>query len=321
MSSRMTVLAWLAILPLVFASCGAGAPGPAPIPPPLPTRTPRPTFTPTVPVPTATLLVPTETPVVTATVALSMPTTLPPTAVVTPTAQAQATLTANDLTNVRSGPGTNYDKIGQLTQGQQAAITGKTAAGDWWQFNFNGQTGWVSAAMVTASDAASSVPVAQTIPPSPVPVAQPVVQQPAPQPTQPPAPAPTAAPSYPFVADHSEAPPQVNPTYSNGLEVRGWIGCSTSANTCVAATLKVSGPGGSKTISCGAGVIAWDPPGSYVAFHVYNGLPECKLDITPFVPGTYTAVLVNSGGNPQSDALTFDAEGNTRSWFLAFRPR
>jgi len=318
MSSRMTVLACLAILLLVFAGCGAGAPGPAANPPPLPTRTPRPTFTPTVPEPTATLLVPTETPVVTSTVVPSTPTALPPTAVVTPTAQPQAILTATDLTNVRSGPSTDYDKIGQLTQGQQAVITGKSPAGDWWQFSFNGQTAWVSAAMVTVNDAATSVAVAQTIPPSPVP--QPVVQPPTAEPTQPPAPAPTAAPSYAFAAQGAKAPWGPNPNNNDYVTVRGWIGCNLTSQTCVPATLKVTSPNGlTEQVTCYGGLQVWYVGNTTI--DVYNtGKPDCKVSFPHFVAGTYTAMLVDGSGNQQSDAETFDAETTFREWLAVFKP-
>jgi hypothetical protein len=45
--------------------------------------------------------------------------------------------------NVRSGPGLSYAVIGQITAGHTYPITGQT--GDWYQINFNGQTGYVYA--------------------------------------------------------------------------------------------------------------------------------------------------------------------------------
>ncbi len=330
MKPRMAFLAWLAIMLLFLAGCGAGASGSAATPDLLPTRTPRPTFTPTVPLPTATLLVPTLTPLPTPTPEVSATAALSTTAAAalpTATTQAQAILTANDLVNVRSGPSTDFPKIGQLTQGQQGVITGKNQGGDWWQFTFNGQTGWVSAAMVSVNDAASTVQVAQNIPEPPAPVEQPqpVVQQaaPAPQPTQAPAaPAPTAAPSYPFAAAGANAPWGPNPESNSLVSVRGRIGCNPNAQTCVAAILKVTGPGGSGQATCLSGLQPWYANNNPMPVFLYNtGHPDCKLEIKPFVAGVYSAVLVDSNGNPQSDTQTFDAEGNQRDWLVIFNVR
>ena len=47
-----------------------------------------------------------------------------------------------DSLNVRTGPGTNYKKIGTLKRGQR--ITVLSTSGGWAKFNFNGKTGYVS---------------------------------------------------------------------------------------------------------------------------------------------------------------------------------
>ncbi len=52
--------------------------------------------------------------------------------------------------NVRSGPGATNPVIGVAVAGQQYLITGRNQAGDWWQIDKNGQTGWVFAELVTA---------------------------------------------------------------------------------------------------------------------------------------------------------------------------
>jgi uncharacterized protein YgiM (DUF1202 family) len=92
-------------------------------------------------------------------------------------------LTAIDTANVRSGPGTNYPIMGEVRPGQTYEVTGKNPAGDWWQFNFQGRTGWVFGQFVQPNAAARSVPVASNIPtPPPTPRPQPT----APPPTQPP---------------------------------------------------------------------------------------------------------------------------------------
>ena len=44
--------------------------------------------------------------------------------------------------NVRTGPGTGYSKIGAIANGQTVYVTG--GSGQWWQVNWQGQTGYVS---------------------------------------------------------------------------------------------------------------------------------------------------------------------------------
>ncbi|RME75756.1 MAG: hypothetical protein D6784_07320, partial [Chloroflexi bacterium] len=83
------------------------------------------------------------------------------------------------LTNVRSGPGLNFDKVGTLAADTAAAVTGQNEAGDWWQIEFAaapGGTGWVAAEVVTLVGSADSIPVvsaaqAETTPAPPQPPA------------------------------------------------------------------------------------------------------------------------------------------------------
>ena len=57
--------------------------------------------------------------------------------------------------NVRAGPGTGYAVIGTAAPGDWYVITGKNSgAGDWWQINYNGRSGWLYAPLVTAMNAA-----------------------------------------------------------------------------------------------------------------------------------------------------------------------
>lgn len=153
-----------------------------------PTPTAQPSHTPT---PTITPLPPTATPT-----PLPSPTPVPPTA--TPaTALLQVIVPA---LNVRSGPGTQYNRLGQLEQGQQAEIVGQAsgAQGLWWQIRFNPAPdglGWVSASpgFVTVLNAG---PVPQVTPPPLPPTATPA-------PTTPPAATATATPAPTIIS----APP------------------------------------------------------------------------------------------------------------------
>ncbi len=112
----------------------------------------------------------------------------------------------NEFVNVRTGPDTAYDRIGELKQGQTAPVKGKSADGQWWQISFPsgaGGIGWVINDYVQANGLAANVPVASA-PPKPVVVA-PVV------PAAPAAPAPVLVPLV------TAAPPQVAPAAPGAL--------------------------------------------------------------------------------------------------------
>jgi dipeptidyl aminopeptidase/acylaminoacyl peptidase len=62
--------------------------------------------------------------------------------------------------NVRQGPGTNYPIISALHSGDTVTVTGRDAAGGWYQVALaNGQTGWISAAYAQLAGTAGSLPV------------------------------------------------------------------------------------------------------------------------------------------------------------------
>jgi hypothetical protein len=129
----------------------------------------------------------------------------------------------NSDINVRQGPGTTYNLVGGAKQGERFKVTGKNQAGDWWQIDYNGQSGWVFGQLVTPQNT-GAVQIAQNIPAAPPP--PPPTNTPAPQPTQPPAeqPAPPAQPppaantNYPFQLLNTERcdPNEAN-TYFQGF--------------------------------------------------------------------------------------------------------
>lgn len=59
--------------------------------------------------------------------------------------------------NVRSGPGTNFDIIGDLPQGATAPAIGRSAGGDWIQITYyvTGNVGWVYAPLVDITPGAT----------------------------------------------------------------------------------------------------------------------------------------------------------------------
>ena len=61
--------------------------------------------------------------------------------------------------NVRSGPGTNYPVIGQLTSGTQARVLGASADFSWLVIEHRGQWGWLAAYLVDAFGNQRLVPI------------------------------------------------------------------------------------------------------------------------------------------------------------------
>ena len=116
---------------------------------PTSTPTPTPTFTPT------GTSSPTNTPTATTTP--------------TPTPKPDAVVNVKAL-NLRSGPGTVYDVVGLLKQGDSLEATGKNLAGGWLKVVApSGQEGWVNASFLKINLPLVSVPVAQ-VPPTPTPM-------------------------------------------------------------------------------------------------------------------------------------------------------
>lgn len=80
---------------------------------------------------------------------------------VTPVSGMQGTVnTAKDPLIIRSGPGTGYSKLGTLAKGKTFSISGKVQDGNglwWYQFSFNGKTGYASSAYVKTTTTSSGV--------------------------------------------------------------------------------------------------------------------------------------------------------------------
>jgi hypothetical protein len=111
--------------------------------------------------------VPTETPLPPAS---TLP--LPPTATALPPATALAAaatstgaqFSSDQVVNVREGPGTDYNIIGQLQTQTTYVVLGKNQDASWLEFDYDGQSGWVLASLVTTAGDLSSLPVAQAQP-------------------------------------------------------------------------------------------------------------------------------------------------------------
>jgi len=102
-----------------------------------------------------------------------------------PAAQATAYVVIKPATlNGRRGPGTNYERIGEASKGQELFVLGRTTDGAWLQVCcMANQPVWVAADQVDAKGVITSAPVL-TPPPTPLP----------PPPTRPPQPAQPAVP-------------------------------------------------------------------------------------------------------------------------------
>ena len=100
-----------------------------------------------------------------------------PTLAPTSTPSGHTLVIQSNVQNVRSGPGLQFDVIGQLPRGAQARMLGATPDYAWLVIDFRGQWGWLAAYLVETFGNRALLPVIQP-PASPTP-----------------APTPTAAPS------------------------------------------------------------------------------------------------------------------------------
>jgi len=306
MRSKFWAMIGAILLTVALSSCATSRGARGPVTTPVPTKTLRPTFTYTPAKPTMTSE-PTAVPA-TATPAAPTATPEPPTAAPSPTSEVSR-LTANASVNVRSGPGTNYPQIGRLQAGQSFVITGKNPAGDWWQFDFNGRSGWVVADLVRASGG-ERVEVAANIAPPPTaaprPTARPQPAQPKPQPTQPPAAAKQFA--------------------QGGVELRNAENTNFSVVTFWGRLGKPPGapPGGFRlrvTTPSGTKEVPFDTIWQYA----YTGLPSqflynAKAEL-PRTGGPFRAVVIDGGGNEVSDAISDTLLDRTHDVILFYAGR
>lgn len=115
------------------------------------------------------------------------PPTMTPTATPGPTPAEEPAVTADNVVNVRNGPGTAYTKLGELTAGQTVRATGRNDDKTWWQIAYasgpDGK-GWVFGELVTANDSAQNLPaVSAPVLPTAGPTAVPPTRTPTPAPS------------------------------------------------------------------------------------------------------------------------------------------
>lgn len=91
---------------------------------------------------------------------------VPDTPVITATPEGVFVTITSPLQNVRSGPGSEYEVLGTLSENEQAPVIGRSADNQWVVVDFGGQQGWLAAYLLEVTGDLLTVPVI-TIPPTP----------------------------------------------------------------------------------------------------------------------------------------------------------
>ena len=219
------------------------------------------------PQPTATPVPPTQTPVVVVVTATPVPATSTP---------KQAMLIPNSNANVRAGPGTGYEMLGTVSAGRQLPVTGKTPAGDWWQFAYEGRVAWIAASLVTAEPDAAGAPIIADIPTPPAVAAAPIG---------------TTAPAQPGVVLDFE---------NFGVWKRGDEPYGTFAQS------SENKHGGSY-----AGKLAYDVPAITKNYVVFRRQPPLAL---PGQPAALTLWVYGDGSQAFLNAWIQDSQGEVRQF-------
>ena len=143
------------------ASAAATEPAPAALAPTqVVTDKPDPTLSPTVtasPAPTSTPIPPTAIPSPTALQIIETP---PATPVATdPLDTGVYAVIVKNPVNLRGGPDTGYDIVGEVISGQRYPVLARSENSDWWQIDANGTSGWVSASLVSIEGNGAYLPL------------------------------------------------------------------------------------------------------------------------------------------------------------------
>jgi len=308
MRVRFWVLIAAAVLAIGLAGCSPSRVSRGLANTPVPTKTLRPTFTATVPKPTLTPSPAADQPAVidqvaAAPAATEAPTATPepPTPEPSPTAEPAAFTVTSATLNVRGGPGTAFAVLGRLSNGQSFPITGKNNDGSWWQFDYNGRTGWVAGSNVSVRGA-DTVQIAQNIPAPPTAAPRPTAR-PAARPAAPaqPQPAPQPQVTVKFGLTKSELRPNSNPIVSVWCFV-----LNPAGNGVLPGTIRVLQGGATVKEQPFNAVMARGDPG-YSSEYLYND--GCKVEL-PAANGTYSAYLIE-GGNQVFEVYNFTVSGET----------
>ncbi len=130
-------------------------------------------------------VVPTATPLVAATQPTLPPTGPAATSTPVPVDTTPRVTANNSAVNLRLGPGTHYEVVSVLPQGQSLEIVGRSADSAWWQVISPAGLLWIAAGVTTASNITPDIPIVSAPPPPTN----------TPTPTPPPLPTPTPTPT------------------------------------------------------------------------------------------------------------------------------
>ncbi len=73
------------------------------------------------------------------------------------------TATPNNTLNMRAGPGTNYNTLGQVPGGTVLAVLGRNADNSWVLVEYQGQKGWLAAWLCVISGDLNTIPVSDEV--------------------------------------------------------------------------------------------------------------------------------------------------------------
>ncbi|GAB4546453.1 MAG: hypothetical protein Kow0063_40870 [Anaerolineae bacterium] len=171
--------------------------------------------------------------------------------------QIEPYIQAEEAVRVRSGPGTEYPRLGTLWPGETAPVVAQNADRSWWQIEFAGADdglGWVSADFVTFVGDPDSVPVAGEEASRPSPVPSPTstptseVPVPTPSPSRTRTPAPTRA-ATPAPTPEPSPTPEPAPTRALPTPTPALPPTSTPAPTPTFTPTPVTSPTASPTLT------------------------------------------------------------------------
>lgn len=79
------------------------------------------------------------------------------------TPEAEQTMYAPQVINIRSGPGTDYDKLGVLYANSEITVIG--SSGEWAAVSYNGTTGYILRSLLSTTPPMTTTPAPATAPP------------------------------------------------------------------------------------------------------------------------------------------------------------
>lgn len=219
----------------------------------------------------------------------------------TPTPQIPQVEVTAATVNLRSGPGTNYSRVGQASQGQTFEVLARDGSGEWLQIQQpNGSNAWVinDQRWTRPIGDIMSVAVAQNIP-APPPTAKPA-------PTKPPAPTNTPAPSYLFVKRSNDARVNSNAIVSffGGLYNKA----QDLANPPSGYVMVAVSPNGERKETPFGNVFLRGDPGLPSEF-VYNA----KIEF-PLAGGVFKLFVADAGGAQVSEIWEATVSGEMRTF-------